>query len=74
MRRSPERILAKPYSYSPDIWSLGVIVYEMATGTLPFPPCKKLIDSLQHIGYSNDITVPPDFGLSKELTDFIQQW
>jgi serine/threonine protein kinase len=27
----------KTYSYSSDIWSVGMVVYEMATGMHPYP-------------------------------------
>lgn len=33
---SPERIEGQKYSYSGDIWSLGIIAIEMATGVFPF--------------------------------------
>ena len=35
--RSPERLQSQDYSYPSDIWSLGVVVFEMATGEHPFP-------------------------------------
>jgi serine/threonine protein kinase len=37
MGRSPERIDGKTYGYSSDIWSVGMVVYEMATGMHPYP-------------------------------------
>ena len=33
---SPERITGKKYSYSSDIWSVGLVIYELATGMEPY--------------------------------------
>ncbi|KAG9510538.1 putative protein kinase C delta type-like protein, partial [Fragariocoptes setiger] len=33
---SPEIIAGKPYNHSVDWWSFGVLLYEMATGKMPF--------------------------------------
>lgn len=33
---SPEIVDNKPYSFKTDIWSLGVILYEMCTLSVPF--------------------------------------
>jgi serine/threonine protein kinase len=48
---SPERALGREYSFSSDIWSLGMIVYEAATGNFPFPSLSSfpvLFDHLCH--------------------------
>ena len=34
---SPERLLAKPYSFSSDIWSAGLSILALAMGDYPFP-------------------------------------
>ncbi|OHT09045.1 AGC family protein kinase [Tritrichomonas foetus] len=33
---APERIVAQPYSFSADIWSLGIILFSMVACQLPF--------------------------------------
>jgi len=34
---SPERALGEDYSYASDIWSVGMVIYELATKKYPFP-------------------------------------
>jgi serine/threonine protein kinase len=33
---SPERVLGEDYSFAADIWSLGLCVYELASGAYPY--------------------------------------
>lgn len=44
---SPERIQSKPYGYASDMWSLGLVIAECATGRYPFPDCHSYIDMVQ---------------------------
>lgn len=49
---SPERIQRAPYSYSSDIWSLGLVLMEAATGVYPYPKHKTCIEVLQYASNS----------------------
>lgn len=33
---APERVLGKDYSYPSDVWSVGMVIYELAVGRYPF--------------------------------------
>jgi len=37
---SPERMEGEKYSYPGDIWALGIILVELATGKYPYQMCK----------------------------------
>ena len=68
---SPERIVGKEYSYSSDIWSLGLVIYELATGIFPYNEN----DYLMQIKKIVDDPEPslPDNGLySEDLINFVQ--
>ncbi|OHS93271.1 CAMK family protein kinase [Tritrichomonas foetus] len=47
---SPELVSGQPYSVQSDIWSIGVVLYAMMTGTLPFfdSNMKKISDLILH--------------------------
>jgi serine/threonine protein kinase len=40
---APERLRAKPYSHSSDLWSLGLVLLELFTGACPWADCDSII-------------------------------
>ncbi|ORC88882.1 protein kinase [Trypanosoma theileri] len=73
---SPERINGQPYSFSSDIWSVGLTIAECALGRYPFNSMKNnLFDLLQAIATrSAKIDWSADGREhSPELIDFIDQ-
>ena len=66
---SPEILLDKPYSFKSDIWSLGVLLYEMITLKVPFEANSLPLLSLKIVkGVYNQI--PKSF--SKEIKDLVK--
>lgn len=68
---SPERIRNQPYSYMSDIWSLGLVLMECATGKYPFYEDANCIEVAQII-LDADIPDLPR-GFSPEFRQFLKQ-
>ncbi|KDO32600.1 STE/STE7 protein kinase [Saprolegnia parasitica CBS 223.65] len=67
---SPERIQNQPYDYTCDIWSLGLVLVESATGRYPFENCSSYIDIVQSIIEATTPSLSPD-EFSDEFREFI---
>ena len=71
---SPERMKTDEYSYPSDIWSLGLIIYEFATGHYAYPECKTIIEMRETMMYMNPPSLPNDGTFSDEMIDFVDKW
>ncbi|MBI4850211.1 MAG: protein kinase [Acidobacteria bacterium] len=52
---APESVLGEPITHSIDIYSLGIILYKMLTGTLPFQSDKSMQVMMSHAHTTPDI-------------------
>ncbi|CAD8101871.1 unnamed protein product [Paramecium sonneborni] len=73
MYMSPERTEGKNYSYASDIWSLGLIIYEMATGKHPYSVQNKQMTYIQMIQNILKSESPKldNYPYSLEMKDFV---
>ncbi|CAD8184750.1 unnamed protein product [Paramecium octaurelia] len=73
MYMSPERTEGKNYSYASDIWSLGLIIYEMATGKHPYSVSNKQMTYIQMIQNILKSESPKldNYPYSVEMRDFV---
>jgi serine/threonine protein kinase len=68
---SPELVLNKKYSEKVDIWSLGVITYQLLSGRTPFDASK--IKKINHNIIKKSIKFPDKqwIGISENAKNFI---
>lgn len=70
---SPERFKGDEYSFDSDIWSFGLILYELAMGTFPYDFSKVFIEHFVKIIDDPEPRFPNNGTFSKELCDFLEK-
>jgi len=59
------------YTYPSDIWSIGMVVYEMATGRHPYPETSNPLELHECIRSSPSPTLDGVASLGPEIKDFV---
>jgi serine/threonine protein kinase len=67
---SPERLEAKKYNHLSDIWSVGIMLIELATGTFPLEKTRSPIEILECISNANP-GLPDNVPYTQEFRNFI---
>ena len=67
-------MVGEPYAFSSDLWSVGLILIELASGEYPYPKTKKFIEILQSIRNLPEPNLPDNGLYSNSLRDFITRW
>lgn len=69
---SPERMDGEKYSYSGDIWALGIILIELATGEYPFSTSANYIEMLNYIKTTEISSILRE-EFSEDFVDFLKK-
>ena len=62
------------YSYSSDLWSLGLMLFELSTGKYPYSLSGGYIEIIQNIVLSVSPVLPETEEYSYEYRDFLSIW
>lgn len=69
---APERIeFDSPYDIRADVWSLGMTLYELATGRSPYAECNSDFDILTRVVNDEPPSLPDDMQFTLECRSFI---
>ena len=71
---SPERIQGTKYSFPSDVWSVGIILHEMATGHYPYPLKASLVELYEHIVNTTEPVLEAKDERSDGLRQFLLCW
>ena len=69
---SPERITGKVYSFPSDIWSVGLVIFELATGIEPYGGGDDFLTQITKIVEYDEPRLDEKI-FSKEFCDFIEK-
>jgi len=70
---APEQILGKPVDFRADIYSLGVILYEMITGTPPYSQGDHMSVMYQHIQAKAKLCQELNPDIPDELAEIVKK-
>jgi len=70
---APEMCLGDEYNFSVDIWSYGLVLYELATGTFPFPPLSNFATLFECICEKPEPRLPVDGPYPAVMCEFVEK-
>ncbi|VDP94700.1 unnamed protein product [Echinostoma caproni] len=71
---SPERLKKQDYDVRSDVWSLGVSILELATGSFPYEDAKTEFALMTKIMEEEAPTLPAECSASPEFRLFVGKW
>lgn len=66
---APEILRKEGHSYEVDLWTLGILIYEMITGKTPFAHPERNQMKIQYLILKNNPSYPPT--MSRDAKDLI---
>ncbi|KAM7534927.1 hypothetical protein Aperf_G00000091462 [Anoplocephala perfoliata] len=75
MYMAPERLAGgnpnRGFRIQSDVWSLGLSVYELTAGYLPFPENLPMLDLVRYFKEHEDLEIPDDAPFTPEQREFL---